>query len=76
MAGEKIMLVDDDQDFVEVLSMTLEGEGYEVVTAYSGEEARESIPEEMPHLIVLDVMMETETEGFKVARWLRERGRE
>ena len=73
MAGEKILVVDDEQDFVEIVSAELEGEGYEVITANSGEEAREKAPEEKPDAIVLDVMMETKTEGFKVARDLRER---
>jgi len=73
MAGEKVLLVDDEQDFVDIVSAELEAEGFEVVTAYSGEEAREKAPEEKPDAIVLDVMMETKTEGFKVARELRQR---
>ena len=73
MAGEKILLVDDEEDFVEIVSAELEAEGFEVVTAHSGEEAREKAPSEKPDAIVLDVMMETKTEGFKVARELRQR---
>jgi len=69
----KVMLVDDDPDFVEVIQTLLESQDLDVVTAYSGAEARETAPVEQPDLIVLDVIMETRTEGFDVARWLRER---
>ena len=72
MAGKKVFLVDDDEDFVDVIQVTLESNGYEVATAHSGEEAREKIPGENPDVIVLDVMMETDDAGFKTARWLRE----
>ena len=72
MAGKKVFLVDDDEDFVDVIQVTLESNGYEVATAHSGEEAREKIPDEKPDVIILDVMMETDDAGFKTARWLRE----
>lgn len=72
MAGKKVFLVDDDEDFVDVIQVTLESNGYEIATAYSGEEAREKIPDEKPDVIILDVMMETDDAGFKTARWLRE----
>ncbi len=73
MAAMKIMLVDDEPDFVEVTQTLLESHSFDVVTAHSGAEARQKAPEEKPDLIILDVMMETRTEGFDVARWLRER---
>jgi CheY-like chemotaxis protein len=73
MADKKVMVVDDEEDFVEVISVTLESNGFEVVSANSGAEAQEKIPEENPDVIVLDVMMETHTKGFEVARWLRGR---
>lgn len=73
MAEKKVMVVDDEEDFVEVISVTLESNGFEVVPAYSGEEAKGKVPEEKPDVIVLDVMMETHTKGFEVARWLRGR---
>lgn len=72
MAEGKVLLVDDEKDFVEVVSAALEAEGFETVAAHSGEECRQKAPEVSPDAIVLDVMMETESEGFKVARWLRE----
>lgn len=53
----KIMVVDDETDIRFVIRMMLEKEGYEVVTAESGEEAIEILKDESPDLILLDVMM-------------------
>ncbi len=72
MAQKKLLLVDDDAEFVELNRIMLEQKGYEVFTACSGAECRKKILDIMPDLIVLDVMMETEQAGFEVARWLRE----
>ncbi len=52
-----IMVVDDDPDLVEAVSMKLESKNYRVVKAYDGEEAIEKIKEEKPDLVILDVMM-------------------
>ncbi len=71
MAGKKVLLVDDDRDFVEANKLVLESGGYEVETAYGGEEGRQKAVETEPDVIVLDVMMETNQTGFEVARWLR-----
>lgn len=71
MSGEKILLVDDEEDFVEMTGALLENNGYEVVAAYSGKEAREKALEVDPDLVILDVMMETEMAGFEAARWVR-----
>ena len=58
MADEKLILVvDDDPDLVEAVSMKLESENYRVVKAYDGIEAWEKIKEEIPDLVLLDVMM-------------------
>jgi len=58
MADEKLILVvDDDPDLVEAVSMKLESENYRVVKAYDGIEAWEKIKEETPDLVLLDVMM-------------------
>lgn len=53
----KIMVVDDETDIGFVIRKMLEKEGYEVVTAESGEEAIEILKDESPDLILLDVMM-------------------
>ena len=70
--ASKILLVDDDRDFVELNQITLESRGYRIITAYNGEEGLKKALQEKPDLIVLDVMMSTRTEGFDVARKLRE----
>ena len=58
MADPKyILVVDDDPDLVETVSMNLESKGFAVGKAYDGVEAEESIREKRPDLIVLDVMM-------------------
>lgn len=52
-----ILVVDDDPDLVEAVSMKLEAANYRVAKAYDGVEAMESIKAEKPALVVLDVMM-------------------
>jgi len=52
-----ILVVDDDTDLVEMVSMKLESENFRVAKAYDGVEAMDRIKEEKPALIVLDVMM-------------------
>lgn len=68
---KKIMLIDDDIDFVEIHARYLREAGYDVVAAYSGEGVMERAVKEDPDVIVLDVIMSTNTEGFEVARRLR-----
>jgi two-component system, OmpR family, alkaline phosphatase synthesis response regulator PhoP len=58
MSEKKLVLVvDDDPDLVEAVSMKLEAENYRVAKAYDGVEAMDSIKAEKPALVVLDVMM-------------------
>ncbi len=67
----KILIIDDDADMVLAARLTLEGAGHEVIEASSGAEGLEKIKAEKPDLIVLDVMMDTTTEGFQLALKLR-----
>jgi DNA-binding response OmpR family regulator len=53
----KILLVDDEPEFVEMIQMRLEANGYQVVTAHNGEDGIQKAQEENPRLILLDVMM-------------------
>ncbi len=54
---KKVLLVDDDPDFVEAVRVIVESGGYDVRVAYDGKEGLEAVAEEKPDLIVLDVMM-------------------
>ena len=67
----KILIIDDDIDLVEAMRLTLENEGYEVVDAQDGKKGLEKIAKENPDLVLLDVMMETQDEGFHIAYQIR-----
>ena len=54
---KRILLIDDDPDFVEAVKVIVENGGYDVTVAYDGEEGLEAVAAEKPDLIVLDVMM-------------------
>ncbi len=66
----KIMVVEDNIDEAKLIKMILEPEGYEVVTALNGKEAKEKMKKEKPDFIVLDVMM-PEMDGFTFCSWIR-----
>jgi len=66
-----ILLVDDDRDIRDSLTIILEGNGYAVRTARNGHEALAALQERKPGLMILDVMMSTDTEGFDFAYELR-----
>ena len=68
---KRILVVDDKEDIVETVSFCLTQEGFEVVTAFDGQQALEVARREQPDLIVLDVMLPKEN-GYQVARFLRE----
>ncbi len=69
--AKKILIVDDDTDLVQTLEAALKYNGYEVVCAYSGAEGLKKLRETSPDLIILDVMMETDTAGFEIAYQIR-----
>ncbi len=72
MSGKKtVLLVDDDEDFVEQNRLLLEDSGYRVRTAHSGRQCLEEVGARKPDLIILDMMMESENEGFDLSRELR-----
>lgn len=66
----KILLVDDEEDIIEFLSYNLRKEGFEVSTAFNGREAIEKAKAEMPHLIIMDVMM-PEMDGITAVSEIR-----
>lgn len=69
----RVLLIDDDPDFVEANTIVLEASGFEVLSASSGAEGFRMIKEENPDVVILDVMMEQTDEGFAVARRIRSR---
>jgi len=67
--GKRILIVDDDPDLVEAVSMLLEAEGMVPIAAYGGIEGLEKARTSNPDLIVLDVMM-PDKDGYAVAKEL------
>jgi DNA-binding response OmpR family regulator len=65
-----VLIADDDGDILELVSLTLEGDGYDVVRARNGEEALRIAAEQTLHLAVLDLMMPL-IDGYEVTRRLR-----
>ena len=66
----KILIVDDDPDLVEAVTMILESKDYDVIAAYGGVEGLEKAKTEDPDLIVLDVMM-PDKDGYAVCKELK-----
>lgn len=68
---KKILIIDDDIEFVNAVKILLESNNYRVVTAGNTRKGMELIDKEKPDLIVLDVMMDTMDEGFQFSYKLR-----
>ena len=66
--AKKVLMIDDDPEFIEAITNVLDAKGYEVVSASNGKDGVEKAKAENPNIILLDVMMTTESEGFDVAR--------
>ncbi|MCU0915170.1 MAG: response regulator [Planctomycetes bacterium] len=71
MAQGKILIIDDDPDITEAMTVVLENRGYEVRRASDSAEGREQLEKAKPDLIILDVMMRTSQEGFELSRELK-----
>ncbi len=70
MAEAKILLIDDDPDFIEATRTVLESVPYEIIVAYDGDEGLEKVQEDRPDLILLDIIMPTR-DGFYVCEKLK-----
>ena len=70
MAG-KILVVDDDADIREAMTLVLESNGYQVVTAQDGIEGLAGLKAEKPDLVILDLLM-PKMDGFNVMKELRD----
>jgi len=70
--ARRILLVDDDVDFVEMNRRILEAKGYRVEAAYDAEEALAKMAALRPHLVITDLVMKTLDAGFSFARRIKE----
>ncbi len=71
MSNEKILIVDDDPLFLQMIELYLKRQGYEIVTALSGRDGLKAARQEKPGVIILDVMM-PDLSGYEVCRLLRQ----
>jgi DNA-binding response OmpR family regulator len=70
MSAKYVLIVDDDPDLVETVSMMLEAKGFEVGKAYDGLEGEEAIKKRRPDVLVLDVMMPRKN-GYQLCKELK-----
>ncbi|MFA5085712.1 MAG: response regulator [Candidatus Omnitrophota bacterium] len=68
--AKRILIVDDEVQLVEMVKMRLESAGYEVITAYDGEEGLNMAKKDKPDLIMLDLML-PKMDGYKVCGLLK-----
>jgi len=68
----RILVVDDDKEFIESITAVLEHDGYKVSVAHNGTDGYNKAKKDKPDLMILDVMMTNDSEGFEVARKLHE----
>ena len=68
----KILIVDDDIELIDATRAVLESHGHAVIAAHDGEQGFKKAKTEKPDLLLLDVMMKHDNEGFEIARRLKE----
>lgn len=69
----RILIVDDDPDFVEATRLVLESEGYDVISAGDGDQGLAAVRTGHPDLMILDVIMETVLDGLYVSQEMAKR---
>ena len=67
---EKVLVVDDEEGIVEFIEMSLRREQYDVLKAYTGREALDSVKRDEPDLVLLDIGL-PDIDGFEVCRQIR-----
>jgi CheY-like chemotaxis protein len=70
MPSAKILVVDDDPDFVEIMRTVLEAQQYQVISASNGQQGMAMVKAEHPDLLLLDVMMSSVLDGLNVSEQL------
>ncbi len=68
----KILIVDDDPDFVEATRIVLEKAGHSTLSAASGNECYQKMKSEKPDLVILDVIMDTVLDGLTITQRIHE----
>jgi len=68
----KILVVDDDPEFVEITRLILEANGYEVSSASDGEQGLQAMRQDEPDLVLLDVMMSSILDGLNTCHEMQE----
>jgi DNA-binding response OmpR family regulator len=71
MGQGSILIIDDDPDITEAMTVILTNRGYDVRSALDSSEGMDRLKEAKPDLIILDVMMRTSQEGFELSRELK-----
>jgi len=66
----KILIVDDDADFVEATRLVLEPQGYEVISAANGDQGLAQVRQEKPDLVILDVVMSSVLDGLHMSEMM------
>ena len=71
MVKKTVLLVDDEKDLVDILTLRFQADGYEVIQALDGKEGLEKAKSEKPDMIILDVMM-PKLNGYQVCKELKQ----
>ncbi|MBU0712467.1 response regulator [bacterium] len=72
----KILIVDDDIDFVSAVKLVLTSNGFDTAVAYSRQEGMDKFVSEKPDLVLLDVMMDEPDDGFVLAQSLKKKSKD
>jgi len=70
MDKRRVLIVDDEEDLVKIVAFTLKHAGYDILTAYNGNEGLRAAQEEKPDLIILDLML-PKMDGYKICALLK-----
>jgi CheY-like chemotaxis protein len=68
----KILVVDDDLDFIEISKLSLEGQGYQVLAAFNAKEGWKMVEKRKPDLIIMDLMMEQLDSGMALSQQIKD----
>lgn len=72
MAKRNILIIDDDQDLIESVKTILTKEGFNIFSSNTGKEVKKEMLSKRPDLVIMDIMLSNMTEGFDIARELKD----